>query len=638
MTDPSSRRKLAAILSADVVGYSHLMAANEAATVETLKSYRDIIARLVVRRGGRVINAPGDALLAEFPSAVEAVQAAIEIQKSLEGHNIELEPERRMQFRIGVNLGDVIEEADGTIYGDGVNIAARMEALADGGGVCISSTIYDAVEGKLSYGFDFLGEQQVKNIAKPVRVYRVRAEPRPPSARPPSKRSMRWQIAVPALALLVLGAVGAWLYRDRWMPAPEIAAEHPVLDAFNGPSIAVLPFVNLSGDANQEYFSDGLTEDLITQLSRASRDLRVLARNTAFQYKGKAVDVSKLGRDLGVRYVLEGSVQRTENDLRVAAQLIDTQTGAHVWANRFDRKIADIFLVQDEIISQIVGEIAGSYGAIERNEAKAAARKSPEQIQAYDLVLRARAAIQWDWTSETFGAARQALQQAIALDPTNSQARRELAWLGLIGWIFRVDATPVAPQDIIAEAANAVQLDPDDARARMVAAMGYFFAKQLDLFKREADQALALAPYDAELQATLGCMFSSMGDRQRGVALVTKANALNPDAAAGWYHSTIYTADYLNGDYRHALEVTRQNPQNDTFFAHIEYTPIYGQLGMKQEALGIWHKLQAEVPGASADTFANWWRLWNFSDGEIAKLMDGVYKSGVLGAKAKSSL
>jgi adenylate cyclase len=638
MADPSSRRKLAAILSADVVGYSSLMAANEAATIETLKSYRDIIARLVVRRSGRVVNAPGDALLAEFPSAVEAVQAAIEIQKSLEGHNIELEPERRMQFRIGVNLGDVIEEADGTIYGDGVNIAARMEALAEGGGVCISSTVYDAVEGKLACGFDFLGEQQVKNIAKPVRVYRVRAEPKP-SARPRSKRRLTWQIVVPALALiLMMGAIGAWFYRDRWMPAPEIAAEHPVLGAFNGPSIAVLPFVNLSGDTNQEYFSDGLTEDLITQLSRASRDLRVLARNTAFQYKGKAVDVSKLGRELGVRYVLEGSVQRTEDDLRVAAQLIDTQTGAHVWADRLDRKIADIFLVQDEIISQIVGEIAGSYGAIERNEAKAAARKSPEQIQAYDLVLRARAAVQWDWTSETFGAARQALQQAIALDPTNSQARRELAWLGLVGWIFRVDATPVAPQDIIADATKGVQLDPDDARARMVAAMGYFFAKQLDLFKREADQALALAPYDAELQATLGCMFSSMGDRQRGVALVTKANAINPDAAAGWYHSTIYTADYLNGDYRHALEVTRQNPQSDWFFAHIEYTPIYGQLGMKQEALDIWHKLQAEVPGASADTFANWWRLWNFSDEEVAKLMDGVYKSGVLGAEAKPSL
>ena len=268
-----------------------------------------------------------------------AVQAAIEIQQSVEGHNIELEADRRMQFRIGVNLGDVIEEADGTIYGDGVNIAARMEALAEGGGVCISSTVYDAVEGKLSYGFDFLGEQQVKNIAKPVRVYRVRAEPKPPSARPRSKRRMQWQIAVPALALiLLLGVAGAWLYRDLWMPAPEGAAEHTVLGAPDGPAIAVLPFVNLSGDPQQEYFSDGLTEDLMTALSRASSDLRVLARNTTFQYKGKAVDVPKLGRELGVRYVLEGSVRRADDGLRITAQLIDTQTGAHIWADRFDRE------------------------------------------------------------------------------------------------------------------------------------------------------------------------------------------------------------------------------------------------------------------------------------------------------------
>src|SRR5262245_6619073 len=203
MADRSSRRKMAAILSADVVGYSRLMGANEAATVETLKSYRDIIARLVARHGGRVVNSPGDALLAEFPSAVEAVQAAIEIQQSVEGHNIELEADRRMQFRIGVNLGDVIEESDGTIYGEGVNIAARLEALAEGGRVCISSTVYDAVEGKLSLGFDFLGEHQVKNIAKPVRAYRVHAESKPPSARTRPKRRMQWQTAVPALALIL---------------------------------------------------------------------------------------------------------------------------------------------------------------------------------------------------------------------------------------------------------------------------------------------------------------------------------------------------------------------------------------------------------------------------------------------------
>jgi len=232
MADPSSRRKLAAILSADVVGYSRLMAANEAATVETLKSYRDIIARLVGRHGGRVVNTPGDALLAEFPSAVEAVQTAVEIQKSVEGHNIDLEPDRRMQFRIGVNLGDVIEEADGTIYGDGVNIAARMEALAEGGGVCISSNVYDAVEGKLALGFDFLGEHQVKNIAKPVRVYRVRAESKQAPVRSRPKRRIGWQTAVPVVAaILLLGAAGAW----RWSSPPAT----PLSDKA---SIAVLPF------------------------------------------------------------------------------------------------------------------------------------------------------------------------------------------------------------------------------------------------------------------------------------------------------------------------------------------------------------------------------------------------------------
>ena len=299
MADRSSRRKLAAILSADAVGYSRLMAADEAATVETLKAYRDIIVRLVARHGGRVVNAPGDALLAEFPSAVEAVQAAIEIQQSVEGHNIELEADRRMQFRIGVNLGDVIEESDGTIYGDGVNIAARLEALAEGGGVCISSTVYDAVEGKLALGFDFLGEHQVKNIAKPIRVYRVRAESKPPSARPRAKRRMQWQIAVPAVALilLLLGAAGVWKWSSSSVsPLSEKA------------SIAVLPFENIGSDFKWDRFADGITEDIITDLSH-SKDLFVIARNSTEVYKGKPVDIRHVGRDLGVKYVLEGSIQ-----------------------------------------------------------------------------------------------------------------------------------------------------------------------------------------------------------------------------------------------------------------------------------------------------------------------------------------
>jgi TolB-like protein/class 3 adenylate cyclase len=316
MADPSSRRKLAAILSADVVGYSRLMAANEAATVETLKSYRDIIARLVVRRGGRVVNTPGDALLAEFPSAVEAVQAAIEIQQSVEGHNIELEADRRMQFRIGVNLGDVIEEPDGAIYGDGVNIAARLEALAEGGRVCISSTVYDAVEGKLALGFDFLGEHQVR-ILRNRCVYRVRrARHRRASS---AKRRKRWQVAGPALALILvlLGAVGAW----RWSSPPATLLPEKA-------SIAVLPFDNIGGDSKWDRFADGITEDIITDLSH-SKDLNVIARNSTEVYKGKPVDIRQIGRDLNVKYVLEGSIQSLGERIRVTAQL-RAGSGTHV--------------------------------------------------------------------------------------------------------------------------------------------------------------------------------------------------------------------------------------------------------------------------------------------------------------------
>ena len=453
-----------------------------------------------------------------------------------------------------------------------------------------------------------------------------------PSSEPSLKSGRQWQMTVPVLALvLVLSAGAAWLTRDHWLPAPEAAREEPLVAEPSVPAVAVLPFTNLSGDPKQDYFSDGLTEDILTELSRA-RDLRVLARNTTFQYKGKAVDIGEVGRELNARYVLEGSIQRSSDRLRVTAQLIDAKTGTHIWADRYDREMADVFLVQDEIVNQIVGKIAGSYGAIERNEANSAARKSPNELQAYDLVLRAREAMQWDWTSETFSKARALLNEAVALDPSNSQARRELAYLAILGWIFRLDDTPVVPAQIVEQAAKAVELDPADARARMVAASAYFFTKQLDRFAREADQALVLAPYDAEIIATLACMISSAGDHERGVALAEKANALNPDAATGWYHSTVYTAAYLRGDYSRALEVAQQNQDQEMFYSYLEIIPIYGQLGMKQEALEAWNNLLRQYPGATAKTFEDWWRLWNIRDDEVARLMDGVYKSGVVGA------
>ena len=466
----------------------------------------------------------------------------------------------------------------------------------------------DLPKGTYAPLIEFRGdEQQLKSVPKP---------------------RMQWQIIVPALALiLVLGIAGAWVTRDLWMPAraPE------------GPTIAVLPFTNLSDDPKEEYFSDGLTEDLMTELSRASRDIRVLARNTTFQYKGKAVDVPKLGRELGARYVLEGSVRRTDDRLRVMAQLIETQTGTHVWADRFDREMADIFVVQDAIVSQIVAKIAGNFGVIDITEARSATRKKPEEIQAYDLVLRAQGVMRPEWSHKTFSAAKELLRQAIALDPLNARARRELAYLAVIGWVFRFDESPVLPQEIIAQSTKAVQLDPADARAHMVAASAYFFNKRLDLFEREAQQAIELAPYDAEILATLACMIADSGQWERGVALAEKANALNADAAIGWYHHTLVFYYYLKGDYERALEFRRLHPDQQAIHAYIEYIPIYGQLGRTKEALENWRKLLAENPGWTAESFRDWYRLWNMRDEDIAKLMDGVTKSGVLEAEVKPS-
>ena len=284
-----------------------------------------------------------------------------------------------MQFRIGVNLGDVIEEADGTIYGDGVNIAARMEALAEGGGVCISSTVYDAVEGKLAYGFDFLGEQQVKNISKPIRVYRVRAEPRPASMRPRSKRHMRWQIAVPALALilLLLGAVGAW----RW-------SSPAVLPLSDKASIAVLPFDNIGSDPKWDRFADGITEDIITDLSH-SKDLNVIARNSTEVYKGKPVDIRQIGRDLGVKYVLEGSIQSLGERIRVTAQLIEAASGSHVWSERYDRPADDLFAVQNDVTQTIAATLTGYEGAVAEAERSLLRRKPPANLTAFDTYLLA---------------------------------------------------------------------------------------------------------------------------------------------------------------------------------------------------------------------------------------------------------
>jgi TolB-like protein/class 3 adenylate cyclase/tetratricopeptide (TPR) repeat protein len=630
------QRRLTAILAADVDGYSRLTHQNEEASTATLRDYLAVLKELIAAHNGHIFTYAGDCVVAEFPSVVEAIRCANEIQNKIAARNAPVPENERMQFRIGVNLADAISEDD-NLYGTGVNVACRLaqEKLVEPGEICVSQIAYDHLREIVDIPFKPIGlrPHRLKNIADPVRVYKV-LQAHPPwykkAASQLADRLRRTEFAALVFLLILAVAGGASYYLRQ----PAVLWSTLLGASTESAAIAVLPFKNLGG--GDDAFSDGLTEDIMTGIARSNRDLPVLARATAFKYKGKDIDVRELGRELGVRYVLEGSVKRSGDDVRVNVNLADAQTGMTIWSQQIQRKMTDIeFLVQDKIVGRIVAKIAGGYGVIEATEVRSARRKSPEQLVAYDLVQRAHAYLQWDWTPENFGLARAALKEAIAKDPSDPKAHRELAWFSVLGWVFRVDDPPVPQKEIVAQATKAVQLDPADARAHMVAAFAYFFTKQLDLFEYEAEQALALALYDAEIQAILGSLIANMGQWQRGVAIVKKANALNSDAAQGWYQSTMYLNDYLNGDYKSALTLIKQSPdfQSGVEYAYLDYIWICGQLGLKKEALEKWHDVLKQDPGASIKTFENWYHMWNFRDEDIAKLLDGVYKSGVVGGE-----
>jgi TolB-like protein/class 3 adenylate cyclase len=354
ITAQDFKRKLTAILSADVKGYSRLMGEDEEATVRTITAYRKVITEVVQKHRGRVVDSPGDNILAEFASVVDAVRGAVEIQEELKVRNAELPEKRRMEFRIGVNLGDVIHEEE-RIYGDGVNVAARVESLAEAGGICISRSAYDQVKNKLTLGYENLGEYSVKNIAEPVRIYKVLMDPESAGKvigerRVEPKRGLRVAIAAVIAFLLVVGGAVLWKsYQPTVSPPEEVASEKKMAFPLpDKPSLAVLPFDNMSGDSSQDYFSDGITESIITALSNVS-NLFVIARNSTFTYKGKPVKVQQVAEELGIRFVLEGSVQRSGDRVRITAQLNDALTGHHLWAENYDREIGDIFALQDDI-------------------------------------------------------------------------------------------------------------------------------------------------------------------------------------------------------------------------------------------------------------------------------------------------
>jgi adenylate cyclase len=578
-------RKLAAILSADVKGYSRLMGKDEEATIRTLTTYREVLSTFIHQHRGRVVDAPGDNLLAEFASAVDAVQCALEIQRELKARNAVLPSERKMEFRLGINVGDVIVEGE-RIYGDGVNIAARLEGLAEGGGLCVSGTVYDQIKNKLALEYDSLGEQMVKNIAEPVRVYRVQMTPR---------------------------AVAS-------TTSPEQGSTLTLPDK---PSIAVLPFTNLSGDPEQEYFSDGMTDDLITDLSKLS-GLFVIARNSVFTYKGKAVDIGEVSRKLGVRYVVEGSVRKAGNRVRINAQLVDATTGGHLWAERYDRELQDIFALQDEVTQKIVFALKIQLTP----EEQARFRQAPtDNLEAYDYFLRGQAYF-WRFTREANIQARQMFEKAIELDPQYAGAYAVLSWNYLIAWLSQWNQDPQLPAQAFVLAQRAVGLNDSLPLAHSILGLAYGLQKQHEQAIAEGEKAITLDPNYADGYARLGTIFNFAGRPEEAIEMEEKALRLNPHDPF-LYLFTLGFAYRLMGQYEEAITAfKRVLSRNPNFFpAHLHLLVAYSELGQEVEARTAAAEFLRLSPNYSLEVYRQ--RLPFKDQAELERFLDGLRKAGL---------
>ncbi len=527
------QRRLAAILSADVKGYSRLMGDDELATVRTLSEYRGVIAGVVGARNGRVVDMPGDNILAEFGSAVDAVEAALEFQAELGKRNAALPEQRRMAFRVGVNLGDLVVEGD-RIYGDGVNVAARVEALAQAGGVCVSAKVHDEVHRKLGLAFEDLGVHELRNIAGGVRVFRVAGH---------------GAAAQPAQATSA--------------PATQQAK----------PSILVLPFTNMSGAPDQEFFADGLTEDILTDLSRF-RDLFVISRNTAFKFKGQAVDVKRVAKEIDVQFVVEGSVRRAGNRVRITVQLIEADSDRHVWAERYDRDLEDIFALQDEITMAIVAILPGRVEAAARDRAE---RKLPENLAAWECVLEAKT-LHHRSNREENARAYQLISRAIELDPNWAHAH---AWKACIlgqqwgyNWCKDIQATENA---IESELEKALALDENDSDVQRVLAALHVLRNNHDKAVFHQNRALQLNPNDDLIVVQQGEVLTWIGQPEEGVPWIQKAMKLNPfHPPRFWSH--LGRAYFVARRYAEAIDAFKRITAPDQFH-HSFLAAGYAQLG-----------------------------------------------------------
>jgi adenylate cyclase len=608
MVPEAVEHKLAAILSADVVGYSRLMAEDEAATVRTLADYREEVGLLVRQHRGRVVDTAGDSLLAEFPTATEAVGCAVEIQGVLRVRNAPLPADRRMEFRIGIHLGEVRVEGE-RLYGDGVNIAARLEGLAEPGGMCISDMVYRQVESKLDLRYDDLGDQSLKNIPEPVHVYGVQPRSQPEaSARastPPDKRPRRLRTALVATA-----AVGLLLGVGLWASWPRPLGLVIDLVGLSGapvdpalpekPSIVVLPFDNMSKDPSQDYFSDGITEDLTTDLAKVP-GLFVIARNSAFTYKGTPVNVERVGRELGVRYVLEGSVRKSADRLRINTQLTDATTGFHVWSERYDRDLGEVFALQSEISTEIMLALQLQIPAAEIERIR---DKSPEELSAYDMYLRAGSHLR-RFTRADHREARRLLERAIELDPGYADAYSSLGGTYILEYSFLWSSDKKILKRAAELARHSLQLDPSLSGSYTILASAHFWNGRIEEAIAAAERSLAINPNSAGCYGVLGAAQAAAGQVASALGSLKRALRLDPLAVSPAWVGLAYV-NLRAGRTTEAIEllerVRASNP--DMVLARIALAGQYEASDQHQEARSVVEEILRVSPDLTAELAA----------------------------------
>jgi len=626
MVQEGFKRKLAAILSTDVVGYSRLMEDDEEATIQSINAYRKSISTLVEQHRGRVVDTTGDNLMAEFSSVVDAVQCAVETQKEISERNADLPENRRMLFRIGVNLGDIVEEDD-KIYGDGVNIAARLESLAEAGGICISRTAYGQVKNKLNLGYEYLGEHSVKNISEPVHVYKVLMDADAAGKVIGEKRQEKRRMTLAAVIALIIGLgglAGWYLYIEQTKRIAPASVEKMAFPLPDKPSIAVLPFDNLSGDPDQDYFSDGLSEEIITALSKVPR-MFVIARNTTFTYKGQAVKVQQVAEELGVRYVLEGSIRKYENKIRITAQLIDATAGHHLWAERYDRDLKDIFALQDEITMKILSELELR---LTEGEQALIYRRGTNNLQVYLKFLQAVHYVRNTNPGDN-RKARKIIEDIISIEPNYAMA------YGLLGETYMMDVwfgTTKSPIDSLRKAASMLEkaLYFDKSLGAPYAILGH-----INVLKREWEkgislgyQAIELEPNGANSHYHLGMGLNFADRSEEAIPILKKAIRLNP-VASGLYVHHIAIAYRMMEQYDKAVEYGEKAVQRSPnyHFAHLNLAACYLLAGREEEARAEAKEVIRLNPGFSLVKFAKTVPLKNQE--ELKRFIAALRRSGL---------